>query len=613
MSKFYVIIVALMLIFQSTSAQNDTILIDFGNTPTPGVWNNISNPVDGQINNMINTSGMSSGKNILVFDAFNNINTNGTQNPDPSLGFPATATGDSFFGNVAEFGGQVQLTGGVELSGLNPEKIYSISVFASREASDNRETQYLFEGLSSETLYLQTASNSSEVVTSTLQPTAEGVIRVTASTGPNNNNASGFYYLGVMRVVYEHEDVILPAVLNLVSPNGGEFWQINKTPSIIWESENVAEVFIEYSTNNGSSWSSIATVPAFNKEYVWTIPEMPSQECLVRISAGEESDESTAVFEISSDTLSCRIVVLGSSTAEGVGASPADSAWVKRYKKEIFQQNTRYEVINLAKGGYTTYHILPTGTTIPPGVFVTVDPARNITRALSYNPFAIIINMPSNDVANFYPNSGQLDNYALLQSTALENGVSAWICTTQPRNFGTQVQLQSQITMKDSILSIYGDYAIDLWTGFAEPNGFITPAFNTGDGVHLNNAGHRLIFERVLAKDIHKIDCSSLSVPEPRNTSEKVFARFYPNPFTNHISIEFETTSAGEINLQFVDAMGRNLGNVAEKVSNSGKHLLQLTPDLAIETGKQVIFCIISVKDSSGLNQGSYTLIRSSE
>ena len=253
MSKFYVIIVALLLIFQSISAQNDTILIDFGNTPTPGVWNNISNPVDGQINNMINTSGMSSGKNILVFDAFNNINTNGTQNPDPSLGFPATATGDSFFGNVAEFGGQVQLTGGVELSGLNPEKIYSISVFASREASDNRETQYLFEGLSSETLYLQTASNSSEVVTSTLQPTAEGVIRVTASTGPNNNNASGFYYLGVMRVVYEHEDVILPAVLNLVSPNGGEFWQINKTPSIIWESENVAEVIIEYSTNNGSS------------------------------------------------------------------------------------------------------------------------------------------------------------------------------------------------------------------------------------------------------------------------------------------------------------------------------------------------------------------------
>jgi lysophospholipase L1-like esterase len=72
-----------------------------------------------------------------------------------------------------------------------------------------------------------------------------------------------------------------------------------------------------------------------------------------------------------------RVVVLGSSTSVGVGASPIDSSWVSRYIVYLKSLNPQNEVINLAKSGYTTYHLLPDGYDD------WVDPNRNITRALT--------------------------------------------------------------------------------------------------------------------------------------------------------------------------------------------------------------------------------------
>lgn len=55
------------------------------------------------------------------------------------------------------------------------------------------------------------------------------------------------------------------------------------------------------------------------------------------------------------------IVVLGSSTAAGTGTTNPDSAWVNRFRNYFVAQDSSFRVINLAVGGYTTYHIMPTG------------------------------------------------------------------------------------------------------------------------------------------------------------------------------------------------------------------------------------------------------------
>ncbi|MBX2926421.1 MAG: SGNH/GDSL hydrolase family protein [Saprospiraceae bacterium] len=589
----------------------DTLLVDFGNNLSPLPWNNVADPVAGNIDDLLTSGGFSSGKSVFVYDSFNNINTAGTISPDPAIGFPPTATGDSFFGNTATFGGQIQPTGGVEFANLNPNKAHTFLIFASRTASpDNREARYTLQGLSQETVLLNASNNTNIVATATLFPSNEGIIRVEAAPGPNNDNASGFYYLNAMKVIYEQEE-IGPAELSLVSPNGGEYWQVDKTPAIIWESKNLGSVTLEYSTDNGGSWTSIATVPAVQKEYTWTVPNTPSTECLVRVSSDTLSDVSNGVFEIADDDVTCRIVVLGSSTAEGTGAVPViDSSWVNRYRKEIFQKNTRYAVTNLARGGYTTYHILPTGTTIPPGVNVTIDPVRNITHALTLDPYAIIINMPSNDAANTFGVQEQLDNIALVAATANSGGAGVWVGTTQPRNFTNPAQILLQTIVRDSILSIYGDFAIDFWTGLAAPNGFIDPAYNSGDGIHINNAGHRLLYERVLAKGIDTIDCTIFSGTPDVVMWNDVRLNVFPNPFQDSFTIEFETKSAAEVELRVTDLLGRQVMVVKETFQQAGIHRLQVDGLPVAAVGRQMLFGMMSIQQTQGLSRGSVKLVR---
>ena len=88
-----------------------------------------------------------------------------------------------------------------------------------------------------------------------------------------------------------------------------------------------------------------------------------------------------------------RIVVLGSSTAAGAGVSDSNRAWVNQYRTYLQSIDPTNTVTNLAKGGYTTCAIMPTGTD-PYNTgnhILEVDTERNITKALSLSPTAIII------------------------------------------------------------------------------------------------------------------------------------------------------------------------------------------------------------------------------
>lgn len=556
--KYSVLVILIKILCMSHSmAQKDTILIDMGSVVSPLPWNNITNVTNGQVANLINSQGHSTGVSISVNDAFNTINTTGTQNPDTTLGFPPSATGDSFFGNTVLFNNKIEPTGGFIINNLKPLKQYTLTICASRVASDNRETRYIVTGLSTDTLYINPSSSTAITITDSLYPAADSTIRIHVSPGPNNNNSSGFYYIGALRLIYDHEPLTGPAILTLESPNGGEFWQVGKTPSIIWKSSNIGTVHIEYSLNQGSSWQTIGTVPAYFKEHIWPVPATPSQTCLVRISADTLTDISDAVFEIANDTVDCRLVVLGSSTSAGAGASVPDSSWVNRYRKAIFQKNTRYSVINLGKGAYTTFHILPNGTPMPSGVNITIDTARNITKALSYNPSGIIINMPSNDAAYNFSVSQQLNNFSLLEAMAAWGDARLWVCTTQPRNFINPLQIQIQEDMRDSILLRYGNYALDFWTGAADTNGFISSTYDSGDGIHLNDAGHRLLFEIAMQKAIDTVNCAPVLVSLSEHLPNVSAFHVYPNPANYLIHIDVTGDLNSEAMLSVFNIQGQ--------------------------------------------------------
>ncbi|WP_159038533.1 SGNH/GDSL hydrolase family protein [Brumimicrobium mesophilum] len=210
---------------------------------------------------------------------------------------------------------------------------------------------------------------------------------------------------------------------------------------------------------------------------------------------------------------SYKIVVLGSSTAAGAGPSSSDSAWVNRYRTYLEGINPANEVINLAVGGYNTYRIMPTGY-VPPINRPATNPARNITAALAEMPDAIIVNMPSNDVAANYTYTEQMDNLDTIVQIANAASVPIWICTTQPRNFSA-AQAQLQWDLKDSILVNFAPNAIDFWTPFATSSHVVDPLYDSGDGIHLNDAAHAIMESRVIATDILQNIYVSLSSPDP--------------------------------------------------------------------------------------------------
>ncbi|MBE0641913.1 MAG: SGNH/GDSL hydrolase family protein, partial [Bacteroidales bacterium] len=207
-----------------------------------------------------------------------------------------------------------------------------------------------------------------------------------------------------------------------------------------------------------------------------------------------------------------RIVVLGSSTAAGAGASTADSSWVNRYRNYLQGINPKNEVINLAVGGFSTYRIMPDDFNPPAGKPLP-DTLHNVTQALSHSPDAIIINLPSNDVALGFTTAEQLNNFDSLSKVISQTGTDLWVTTTQPRDFSPgNVLLQMEV--RDSILAKWGSRAIDLWTGFANAAGTLDSSVNSGDGIHLNDNGHLLVFNRVRDAELPNESTDTLDAPD---------------------------------------------------------------------------------------------------
>jgi len=93
--------------------------------------------------------------------------------------------------------------------------------------------------------------------------------------------------------------------ITVVAPNGGEKWEAGTQHNITWTGQGIDnyDVKIEYSTNNGAIYTFVAykTNHGTSGSYSWTVPNIPSTQCLVRLSVllpPEISDVSDAVFEI---------------------------------------------------------------------------------------------------------------------------------------------------------------------------------------------------------------------------------------------------------------------------------------------------------------------------
>jgi len=88
-------------------------------------------------------------------------------------------------------------------------------------------------------------------------------------------------------------------MVTVTAPNGGESWIAGTNHQITWTYQDITNVKIEYSTDNGSTWLVvIALRPAIYGSYNWNVSNTPSTQCLVRIS----DVDNAAVNDVSDGT-----------------------------------------------------------------------------------------------------------------------------------------------------------------------------------------------------------------------------------------------------------------------------------------------------------------------
>ena len=88
--------------------------------------------------------------------------------------------------------------------------------------------------------------------------------------------------------------------LTLTSPVGGEVWDANTSKTITWDAIGVTNVKIDYTLDNGQTWSTIQNSIPNTGSYNWAVPNTQSTLCKVRVSdvSGNPSSVSQSTFTI---------------------------------------------------------------------------------------------------------------------------------------------------------------------------------------------------------------------------------------------------------------------------------------------------------------------------
>jgi subtilisin family serine protease len=284
-------------------------------------------------------------------------------------------------------------------------------------------------------------------------PTTQALVRVKAFDAATNNASD------VSNAVFTISDQTAPAV-TVNAPNGGETWIVGSGHNITWTATDligVTSIDIDYSTNNGASWTSVATGEANDGTYAWTIPNTPSTQALVRVKAYDAaanvgSDVSNAVFTIAASTHT-----IVASAGAGGSIDPSGNVPVNDGANQTFTITPgpcyniadvlvngssvgavpSYEFINVtADQTIAASFVLKTYTiaaSVGGGGGGAIDPAGNVTVNCGANKTFTITPDPCYDIADVLVNGGSVGavpSYEFTNVTANQTIVASFVLKT---------------------------------------------------------------------------------------------------------------------------------------------------------------------------------------
>ena len=165
-----------------------------------------------------------------------------------------------------------------------------------------------------------------------------------------------------------------PAV-TVLAPNGGEGIYAGSTYPIRWSSISTDNVRIEYTLDDGTSWTNalqggIRSVPAYLGEYPWQVPDVETNQARIRVTNDERlrfTDQSDGDFTILKSDLAVLTPITGASYAL---AQPVTVTWAARNVTSLkveysWNNGTSWLTVNPAVDATSTSTLVFTPPAIP--------------------------------------------------------------------------------------------------------------------------------------------------------------------------------------------------------------------------------------------------------
>ena len=95
-----------------------------------------------------------------------------------------------------------------------------------------------------------------------------------------------------------------------------------------------------------------------------------------------------------------------------------------------------------------------------------------------------------------------MSNYQKLTAILDSAKVQYIIFSTQPRDFSTVSERMRLDTLNNEVIAAYANHVNNFLDQLSTPTFEIDSIYSSGDGIHLNDAGHRVIANATLKQSI---------------------------------------------------------------------------------------------------------------